>query len=640
MTNYWTHNSDTPLFRFLWNARTFAMTKTFLALPFFTCLFLFSSLNGQQLCDGNLGANIFDDGDFGSGTSNVLMTDPQIAPGYQYKPNAGSPRDGEYTITNSTQNWGFHFQTWIRLTDNSDDPNGYFMLVNADFTPSLFYEKVVDGLCENTLYEFSADIINVVRSSVGDHIFPNVSFLIDDVVQFSSGDVPQNEKWNKYGFTFTTDPGQTSVKLSLRNTANGGNGNDLALDNISFQACGPAAFVTAEQTIFLCEKDNVPFSIRAEINAANQAIQWQFSPDSVRWDNISGALSDAIKHSNFDAGKYYYRYVTAGTAVELSNEKCRIISDVLTVEVQPQQYTFADTICFGEVYPFGSQSLNSSGPYYEEFISSRGCDSFVDLALTVLGQEVLVLDTTLIDPLCHQGNDGSIELSVLNTNNQPYTYAINEVSTSLNVFQGLSAGSYVITVTNNSGCEDEVTLFLDEPDPFIISVPEDTLIALGESMDVIVDSNQPIIDLIWDPLETSPCGQCLEFSFLPLGNQQYTATAYNENNCETTDNFTVTINIDGLQIYIPNIFDPSLSGDNGGFSIGAKEGLISNVVDFSVYDRWGNLIHRVADSTDLKLWDGRVNNKEVNPGVFVYLLTLELIDGKEYVFSDNLFVLK
>ena len=36
----------------------------------------------QQLCDGNLGGNIFADGDFGSSRNNVLADEPGIAPGY------------------------------------------------------------------------------------------------------------------------------------------------------------------------------------------------------------------------------------------------------------------------------------------------------------------------------------------------------------------------------------------------------------------------------------------------------------------------------------------------------------------------------------------------------------------------------
>ena len=183
-------------------------------------LFLISSVTlTAQLCEGNLGNNIFTDGDFGSGAENIILTDPGIAPGYTYQASQATPQDGSYVITNNTDGWGFHFPTWVRLSDNSNDPNGYFMLVNASFESGLFYSNQVTGLCENTFYQFSADIINVVMSGTSDHIFPNVSFLIDDVVVFSTGDILQNESWNKYGFTFTTNPGQTELKLSLRNNS-------------------------------------------------------------------------------------------------------------------------------------------------------------------------------------------------------------------------------------------------------------------------------------------------------------------------------------------------------------------------------------------------------------------------------------
>ena len=51
-------------------------------------LFLFflflSVLAHGQICEGNLGDNIFESGDFGVGLENNIKEDPQIAPGYQY----------------------------------------------------------------------------------------------------------------------------------------------------------------------------------------------------------------------------------------------------------------------------------------------------------------------------------------------------------------------------------------------------------------------------------------------------------------------------------------------------------------------------------------------------------------------------
>jgi len=122
----------------------------------FIILFLFLAINiSGQICQGSLGINIFQEGDFGKGNSNVLQVDPQIAPGYKYHKNP-PPNDGYYSIANNTSSWGSFANTyWVNVGDNSADPKGYMMVVNASYDPGLFYRQEVDGLCDNTLYVFS-----------------------------------------------------------------------------------------------------------------------------------------------------------------------------------------------------------------------------------------------------------------------------------------------------------------------------------------------------------------------------------------------------------------------------------------------------------------------------------------------------
>jgi hypothetical protein len=134
-------------------------------LLFIFSLLLSVSLQAQETCTGNLGENIFEDGDFGSGTADILLTDPGIAPGYIYT-TSPPPNDGFYIITNNMAVWSYIFEGWLAVSDNSDDPNGYMMVVNASFETGAFYDKTIDGLCENTLYEFSADIINLISASL------------------------------------------------------------------------------------------------------------------------------------------------------------------------------------------------------------------------------------------------------------------------------------------------------------------------------------------------------------------------------------------------------------------------------------------------------------------------------------------
>ena len=210
------------------------------------------AMEAQLTMTDTTSINIFEEGDFGSGEDIFLQEDPGIAPGYVYT--AGPPEDGFYTITNNLGNWPELFDCWLPVQDNSSDPNGYMMVVNATFEPGIFYEEVVDDLSENTEYEFTADILNLISTDC-DLMDPNVAFLIDGVAQFETGPIVESNGWMSYGFSFTTAPGQTSVQLSLRNNAPGGQGNDLALDNITFRP-SPEKYSYAYSEISYDDKDS------------------------------------------------------------------------------------------------------------------------------------------------------------------------------------------------------------------------------------------------------------------------------------------------------------------------------------------------------------------------------------------------
>lgn len=238
--NYFTNSDSTntarPVELALRDTSTFIMAGTIVDSIEYTRLW---QIDGEgsgpmhELCmtDSTI-INIFEQGDFGSGEDLFLQEDPGIAPGYTYT--AGPPNDGFYTISNNLSNWSDSFDCWLPVQDNSNDPNGYMMVVNATVDPGIFYEEFVDNLSENTKYEFTADILNLISTDC-DLIDSNVAFLIDGVAQFETGPIVESNEWKTYGFSFTTAPGQTSVQLSLRNNSPGGQGNDLALDNITFR---------------------------------------------------------------------------------------------------------------------------------------------------------------------------------------------------------------------------------------------------------------------------------------------------------------------------------------------------------------------------------------------------------------------
>lgn len=607
-----------------------------------TLIFLFFlvvqlSLNAQQICTGNLGENIFSIGDFGSGEANIIQTDPKIAPGYIYTL-APPPGDGFYIITNdmSAPQWSALFGTWLAIGDNSDDPNGYMMVVNASFQPGIFYEEIVDGLCENTLYEFSADVINLIRIGVTGHSEPNLSFLLDDVEQFSTGLIPQNEQWLKQGFTFTTGPNQTSVKLTLRNNAPGGIGNDLALDNISFRPCGPSAFANAEEDFLLCANDIEPIEIRADTEIG-AALQWQFySEETNMWNDIVGANDVITFHSQFEPGSYLYRYLSAGSSSNLLNTKCRVISDVATITVLPIEFTVYDTICENVAYDFGTQKLTEGGFFEETFIASSGCDSFVDLFLTVVPDPGLSVLYNTVDPNCFGEENGFIEVLNVSGGTAPYRLFFNDTIIGNTVSQ-LGAGTNLLAARDRYSCEvvQEVSLF--DPEEFLVSLGNDTTVAFGSIYDFNVESNQEIFLGSWEGGRTN-CPTCIPNSVQPFETTVYIFEAQNEAACVSRDSIRLSAGAFEDIFYQPNIFSPNEDGYNDVFHLLSNTQAISRVKSFSVYDRYGNQVYK-TENRDFRSfeygWDGTIDNQPASEGVYIYYFEFILINEAEVIVSGD-----
>lgn len=593
------------------------------------------NLSGQ-VCQGNLGENIFSVGDFGSGTDVFLLQDPMIAPGYTYTTNP-PPSDGFYTITNDMGKWNNLYGTWLPLQDRSNDPNGYMMVVNASFSPGIFYQETVPDLCENTLYEFSADIINVVRPGVADHSLPNVTFLLDGDVKYTTGGIPQDGQWKKYGFTFVTGPNQTELELTLRNNAPGGTGNDLALDNFSFRPCGPDAFANAEKEFLICSNDNTPVKVEADTDES-AAIQWQFlDPISGIWTDITDANESTIFHTIFDPGTYQYRYLSAGTANNLLNSKCRVISDTATVNVIPIDFILYDTICQNVPYVFGSQELLTAGFYEETFIASNGCDSFVDLFLTIFPEPEILFNVERVDPSCFGFNNGSIVIDSARSGTPPFTYSLLDNQNETGIFTNLNSGIYTLELRDRYQCGESIIINLEDPVAFEVSLGSDTIINLGAVLNFNINTNYTITSGQWAG-EFLDCINCIENATRPLENGYFYFRATSEFGCDARDSIFVTLRDVGEQFYKPNIFSPNEDGLNDLFYLQTNTEAITFIPTFKIFDRWGNIMFDSSGNTlsdDSLKWDGRVNGAPAMEGVYTYIMQIMLINGNELTITGN-----
>lgn len=586
----------------------------------------------NDTCTGSLGENIFDDGDFGRGAANILPNDPGIAPDYTYV-TFGPPQDGSYTITNGTGAWPGLFPTWINLQDNSSMPDGYMMVVNASFSPGVFYRQEITGLCENTLYEFSVDVANLIAQGVTGHIFPNVSFFINGEEAFTTGNVPQNNGWNTYGFTFVTDPGTTSLTLSIRNNAPGGIGNDLALDNITFRPCGPDAVITPVGINFVC-LDNDPVTIQAEVfNSPFQQdfIQWEISTNNGQsWDVIQDASDLFYTISDFASGTYLYRFQLAASPENLNNDKCRVLSETATIIVVPLEYSLTDTICSGSSFSVGNSIYTESGIYLDSLVSSIGCDSIVTLDLTVVPDPNIMADIRVTPPACASDGTGNIDIISVQNGFPPYEFQLDDLPPQRQTsFTQLDKDSYTLTIRDRFGCSSVQTVVIPVPPSLEVELGADISLELGVSTTLSVVSNYQNLQYNWTPADVLDCQTCSRPNLLPLEDQVILVEVTNEFGCTATDSIQVQVSKD-YPIYAPNVFSPNNDGINDFFTIYARSSAVNEIQKLMVFDRWGKILFERTNlpiNSDIEGWDGYVNGKLAGSGVYVFVADVTFIDG-------------
>lgn len=612
------------------------------AVYLFFCIgLLAASLTSMeaQICSGNLGNNIFEEGDFGSGATNIPFTDPKIAPGYLYDPTP-PPNDGSYCITNDIGQWASAFN-WLPIEDNSSDPEGYMMVVNASYDPGLFYEQTVEGLCENTEYVFSADVHNLIRSG-SNALKPNVSFLIDNVEVYNTGFIPENQRWNTYGFTFSTLPGQTSVTLSLANNAEGGIGNDLALDNITFRPCGPEALILPREIANICEEGS-PIDLFATINGeqyGTPVVQWQISLDEgATWTDIPGATDTVIQHPYLSGGYYYYRYLLANDPANLQNNKCRVVSNEKVVFVVPKFYTIPDTICQGLSYEFGNALLTESGTYVDSLKTSIGCDSIVTIELVVVEDPEVKGVFTLQDPSCYGLEDGEIKLDSILSGTAPFVYLFqgNPVNEGVGI-GSLLEGDYLVSITDRYGCSMDSVLSLTEPALFVIDLGPDQNILSGDSVTVVTDVNRPIEKYEWTSAGGIACeSDCSPFTFLPTQTQTIQLHATTAEGCKAEDDLFIRVT-QIRNVFVPSGFSPNDDGLNDYFTVYGFEPSAVSIHSLEVFDRWGRRVFLLEDAflnQESLGWNGTIAGQLAPEGVYLYIAGVKFLDDRVVQYSGT-----
>lgn len=386
-------------------AYLFACIGRYTAVTVFTILVGFFGENkafarqaGQIIFTEDFGTGVFPTGQpLPNGVTNFIFFEPpQPADFDDTAPNNGIVDDGFYTIGNNTQQ---AFSSWANIQDNTPgDVNGLMLIVNArenelvngQVVEDEFYRQTIP-LTSNTSFDFLASLVpansaadeEFCRTNFGALILPNVRFTIqalDGTIlsETVTGEIPfnANPQFTEFSLTFTTPSTTSDVQIVLSNIAQGGCGNDIAIDDIIFRVSITASAVddAIEVTDASSGVPNVlnivandllngaPFPLPGSpgSNTTLSLASGSSLPPQLTFDTATGNVGIVAGTSN---GVFSFDYQICETSAEIN---CDIGNVAVTVSQPPPQFTQGVGVC-----PAGQVAVAELGRVLNA-IDSRG----------------------------------------------------------------------------------------------------------------------------------------------------------------------------------------------------------------------------------------------------------------------------
>lgn len=285
--------------------------------------------------------------DFGTATTLTTTLPTGVTTEYGVGTN---PLDDETYIIASNA-FDANNSKFVSLTDHTGGGSGGMFVINADVNNYKIFEKEVDITCVNVKYSFLIYVANIMNdtyntfcNAFGGIKQPKITLIVrnadnNNIIATTTTASITDRSWNAYGMKWIMPVGVTKIKLQVYNTAEGGCGNALALDDIEFGICDPSPVVSAAVANIGCPgQSSTLIASISDTSGMGSYLQYQWQnylSATSGWTDITEAVTntyDAI----IDAGSAVqpsYRIVVAADG-NLGNAACQFISNDIQITLK------------------------------------------------------------------------------------------------------------------------------------------------------------------------------------------------------------------------------------------------------------------------------------------------------------------
>ncbi len=280
------------------------------------------------------------------------------------------------------------------------------------------------------------------------------------------------------------------------------------------------------------------------------------------------------------------------------------------------------------------------GTYAMSVTDANGC---LTPASVVVEQPVEAVGgtATMEEPRCNGGHDGRILLTGTG-GTPPYRYALDDKPVNGSPIQiGITAGIYNPKIVDVNGCPFVLApIIVTQPDPILVDLGPDIHFPFGQDTQLLatVLNARGVTQYAWTPADSIwlSCLDCRNPSVYSLEHPTYFEVVVTDSlGCRAQDQILVSVEKQ-RKVFVPTGFTPNGDFTNDLLLVHGQSN--SKALDFRVFDRWGELVFQLKDFTfnDENMgWDGTFRNQPCDPGIYVWILEVEYVDGVREVFKGN-----
>lgn len=304
-------------------------------------------------------------------------------------------------------------------------------------------------------------------------------------------------------------------------------------------------------------------------------------------------------------------------------------NDLIVINVSPCPITESDTLlCPEDSLSIGDIWIHASGLYLVSIPITSECDSlhitnveyveeppFPKVEVDCEQQEYTLSVDAFTAWFPTWGNGDKTFQTVYYDNNQETT----------------------LLLESGPNCVEQINIDLP---PFAniddLPILEDTTIQENSLIELDLGMDTEDWQIQWLPESIFECATCMIGKITGDESTLVTLQMEHISGCHYESTFYLTVEKAPVHIYTPNIFSPNADLFNNEWTLYTTPNIF--VEECIIFDRWGNQVFR--STMQNPIWDGTIDGKECQQGVYVYLIKYKDSDDNQQVASGNLTLIR